>query len=403
MVATDPPYYDNIGYADLSDFFYVWLRHSLASVYPDLFVTLLTPKAEELVATPYRFGGDKNRAEQFFEDGFKRTFGGLRRIQDERYPLTLFYAFRQQEKVGEGSTMSTGWETMLEGLLSEGFGIVGTWPVRTELVTNLKKGVGALATSVVLVCRPRPETSQRATRSGFLSALKQELPPAIQTLKGGNIAPVDLDQAAIGPGMAVFSRYREVLEADGSPMRVRTALALINQTLDEILSEQEADYDPDTRWALPWFEQYGFNEAQYGVAETLSTAKNTSVQGLVDAGILRSGAGKVRLLSVSELPADWNPSTDDRLTVWEITHHMVRVLGTEGESVAADILRNVGPMADASRDLAYRLYQVCERKGWAQEALGYNALAIAWPEIKRLAAEAPRTVQEQQGFDFDRG
>ncbi len=404
LVCTDPPYYDNIGYADLADFFYVWLRRSLADVYPNLFATLLTPKTEELVATPYRFEGGKEEAKEFFEQGMREVFSKLRSIQAADVPLTLFYAFKQSESETNGDTASTGWETMLEALLQSGLAITGTWPVRSELSNRpVARGTNALASSIVLVCRPRPETSQRTTRNGFLTVLKEELPPAIRTLQHGNIAPVDLAQAAIGPGMAVFSRFREVLEADGSPMRVRTALALINQTLDEILSEQEADYDPDTRWALPWFEQYGFNEAAFGEAETLSKAKNTSVHGLVDAGILRSGAGKVRLLSVGELPADWDPSTDDRLTVWEITHHMVRVLGTEGESAAADILRDVGPMADAARDLAYRLYQVCERKGWAQEALGYNALAIAWPEIKRMAAEAPRTTQEQQGFDFDRG
>jgi putative DNA methylase len=404
LVCTDPPYYDNIGYADLSDFFYVWLRRSLESIYPDLFATLLTPKTEELVATPYRFEGGKNEAKEFFEQGMREVFSKLRSIQAADVPLTLFYAFKQAESESNGDTASTGWETMIEALLQSGLTIGGTWPLRTEMRTRqVAMGTNALASSIVLVCRPRANTSQRTTRSGFLSALTQELPPAIRTLQHGNIAPVDLAQTAIGPGMAVFSRYREVLEADGSPMRVRTALALINQTLDEILSEQEADYDPDTRWALPWFEQYGFNEAAFGEAETLSKAKNTSVQGLVDAGILRSGEGRVRLLGIGEIPSDWDPSTDARLTVWGITHHMVRVLGTEGESAAADILRDVGPMADAARDLAYRLYQVCERKGWAREALGYNAIAIAWPEIKRLAAEAPRTTQEQQGFDFDRG
>ena len=403
VICTDPPYYDNISYADLSDFFYVWLRRALNDQLPSLFSTVLAPKEDELVATPYRFDGSTAEARERFREGFVQVFARLRAEGDPRFPLVVYYAFKQEENHADGSA-STGWETMLDGLISAGYQITATIPLRTtKKARSVARGTNALASTIVISCRPKPETSQRTTRNGFLTVLKEELPPAIRTLQHGNIAPVDLAQAAIGPGMAVFSRYREVLEADGSPMTVRTALALINQTLDEILSEQEADYDPDTRWALPWFEQYGFNEAQYGVAETLSKAKNTSVQGLVDAGILRSGEGKVRLLNTGELPADWDPSTDDRLTVWEITHHMVRVLGTEGESAAADILRSVGPMADAARDLAYRLYQVCERKGRAREALGYNALAIAWPEIKRLAAEAPRATQEQQGFDFDRG
>ena len=241
------------------------------------------------------------------------------------------------------------------------------------------------------------------TRREFILSLKQELPQAIRQLQRENIAPVDLAQAAIGPGMAIFSNYREVLEADGSAMTVRTALALINQELDEILAEQEGEYDPDTRWALSWFEQYGFNEAEYGVAETLSKAKNTSVSGLVDAGILQSGSGKVRLLGVDELSTDWNPSTDSRLTIWEIAHHLVRLLHTDGEGAAANVLRSVGPVAEAARDLAYRLYQICEHNGWAQEALGYNALVVSWPEIARQAAESPQAKSEQEGFDFTRG
>lgn len=403
VVCTDPPYYDNIGYADLSDFFYVWLRRTLNDQLPSLFSTVLTPKEDELVATPYRFDGSTAEARERFREGFVQVFARLRAEGDPRFPLVVYYAFKQEENHADG-TASTGWETMLDGLISAGYQITATVPLRTtKKARSVARGTNALASTIVISCRPRPDTSQRTTRSGFLSDLKQELPPAIRTLQHGNIAPVDLAQAAIGPGMAVFSRFREVLEADGSPMTVRTALALINQTLDEILSEQEADYDPDTRWALAWFEQYGFNEAAFGEAETLSKAKNTSVQVLVDVKILHSGAGKVRLLSVAELPEDWDPASDDRLTVWTITHQMVHILGAGGEPAAAGILRDVGPMADAARDLAYRLYQVCERKGWAREALGYNALAIAWPEIKRLAAEAPRATQEQQGFDFNRG
>jgi putative DNA methylase len=402
VVCTDPPYYDNIGYADLSDFFYVWLRRSLGGVYADLFETLLTPKAEELVATPYRFEGGKNEARAYFESGMRSAFEALCGTQVDDIPLTLFYAFKQTESNGGEGTASTGWETMLSALLNSGLTIRGTWPIRSEMSSrSIAMGTNALASSIVLVCRPRTTTSQRTTRSGFLHALKDEMPTAIRTLQRESIAPVDLAQAAIGPGMAVFSRFREVLEADGSPMSVRTALALINQVLDEILAEQEGDYDPATRWALAWFSQVGFKEESYGRAETLATAKNTSIQGLADAGILKSGAGKVRLLSVAELPVDWDPATDPRFTVWEITHHLVRVLNAEGEAAASELVRVVGPRADAARDLAYRLYQICERKGWAQEALGYNTLAVAWPEIQRRAAQPVEAKQEQQSLELE--
>jgi len=404
IISTDPPYYDNIGYADLSDFFYVWLRRSLGEIYPDLFATVLTPKAEELVATPYRFKGGKDEAKEFFEQGLAKVFSRMHAAQHPDYPLTVFYAFKQAESQGDGEIASTGWETMLSGLLKSGFAITGTWPMRSEMSNrSVSLGTNALASSIVLVCRPRPQDAPRTTRREFISSLKEELPRAIRQLQHENIAPVDLAQAAIGPGMAIFSNYREVLEADGSQMSVRTALALINQELDEILAEQEGDYDPDTRWALSWFEQYGFNEAEYGVAETLSKAKNTSVSGLVNAGILRSGSGKVRLLGIDELSPDWDPSSDSRLTMWEIAHHLVRLLRSAGEGAAADVLRLVGPVAESARDLAYRLYQICERNGWAQEALGYNALVVSWPEIARRASESPQVRGKQEGFDFARG
>jgi putative DNA methylase len=401
-VCTDPPYYDNIGYADLSDYFYIWLRRSLGNTDSSLFSTVLTPKGEELVATPYRFGGDKRKAEEFFEKGLREVFKKLRAAQDQRFPLTLFYAFKQAERKGDGAHVSTGWETMLEGLVASGFRITGTWPMRSELQNRpVAHETNALASSIVLVCRPRPEDAPRTTRKEFLAELKRELPRAIRELQKGNIAPVDLAQAAIGPGMAVFSRYAAVLEADGKPMRVRTALALINQTLDEILAEQEAEFDPDTRWALAWFEQYNLREAPYGVAETLSKAKNTSVEGLVRAGILQSGGGKVRLLRRDELDEDWDPTTDDRLTVWEIAHHMIRALETKGERGAAEIYRKAGAaLAENARDLAYRLYQICERKGLAQEARGYNALVVSWPAILETARQMETPRVESGELDF---
>jgi putative DNA methylase len=403
-VSTDPPYYDNVGYADLSDFFYVWLRRSLGGVYSDLFSTLLVPKVQELVATPHRFGGDKEKARRFFEQGLGKAFTQMRDVAHPDYPLTVYYAFKQSETdeaedendATSAAVASTGWETMLEGLVRAGFAITGTWPMRTERSgRTVSIGTNALASSILLVCRLRPEEAPLTARRDFLSALQHELPAALRDLQRGNVAPVDLAQASIGPGMAIYSRYRRVLEADGSAMRVRTALALINQALDAYLAEQEGEYDADTRWALAWFEQYGFNEGPFGDAETLSKAKNTSVQGMVEAGILSARAGKVHLLRREELAADWNPATDRRLTVWEVSQHLIRALQERGEVAAAGLLVQVGGLGEAARDLAYRLYTLCERKGWAQEALPYNSLVVAWPEVARLAEERRRATPTQ--------
>ncbi len=392
FVSTDPPYYDNIGYADLSDFFYVWLRRSLKDVYPDLFSTLLVPKARELVATPYRFDGDKKRAKEFFEKGLGQAFLRVRQGSNPLYPVTIYYAFKQAESGGDGAsgtTASTGWETMLGGLLEAGFAVTGTWPMRSELSNRpVASGTNALASSVVLVCRPRPAAAPLASRREFLSALKAELPDALRHLQHGNIAPVDLAQASIGPGMAVFSRYSKVLEADGSPMSVRTALGLINQALDEVVAEQEGEFDADTQWAIAWFSEHGMEAGEFGRAELLSKAKVTSVDGMVEAGILEARAGKVRLLRRGELDEAWDPATDERLTKWEMTQHLIRRLD-EGEAAAAALVRQLGANAEAARDLAYRLYLICERKKWAQEARAYNALVVAWPKIQQLAASEP--------------
>jgi putative DNA methylase len=399
LIATDPPYYDNVGYADLSDFFYIWLRRSLRDLYPHLFGTLLAPKSAELVATPYRFGGSRELADAHFEEGLIRAFTQMRAMQVAAGPLTLFYAFKQAEgdRTGDTELASTGWETMLEGLLHAGLTVTGTWPMRTELSTRmLSSGTNALASSIVLVCRPRAGGAPLVTRKEFLAALKAELPLAVRRLQQGNIAPVDLAQAAIGPGMGIFSRYARVLEADGSQMTVRTALGLINQALDETLAEQEADFDPETRWALAWFEQHGVNPGPFGVAETLSKAKNTAVNGLVTAGIVTSKAGKVRLLDRDELPLGWDPASDRRLTVWEVTQHLIRALETGGEAGAAELSRRVGGLGETARELAYRLYTLCERKRWAREALAYNALVVSWPEILRLATEGQAEAAGQQ-------
>jgi putative DNA methylase len=396
LVATDPPYYDNISYADVSDYFYVWLRRALKPVQPDLFSTLLTPKAEELVATPYRHGG-RREAEVFFEEGLFGTFARMREAQHPEFPLTLFYAFKQAETQADGAIASTGWDTMLTALLNAGFTITGTWPVRTERSgRSMAIGTAALASSIVLVCRPRPEDAPMATRRELVGALRGELPEALRTLQQGNVAPVDLAQAAIGPGMAVFSRYTKVVEADGSTMTVRTALGLINQALDEILAEQEGDFDADTRFAITWFGQYGMEEADFGQADVLARAKNTSVSGMVEAQVLVQRGSKVRLLRRDELPGSWDPTEDSRVTAWEVTQHLVRCLETAGEAATADLLRLLGAdFGERAKELAYRLFAICDRQGWVTEAVGYNALVVAWPEIARRVAGTPEAEGQQ--------
>jgi putative DNA methylase len=398
LISTDPPYYDNIGYADLSDFFYVWLRRSLKSIFPDLFASLAVPKAEELVATPYRHGS-KEKAETFFLNGMTQAMHLLGEQAHPAFPVTIYYAFKQSETKSDVGKASTGWETFLEAVIRAGFVLSGTWPLRTERGTrSVGLGTNALASSIILVCRPRAANAPTATRREFLNALKAELPEALIHLQRGNIAPVDLAQAAIGPGMAVYTRYARVLDAEGRPLAVREALTLINQTLDEVLTEQEGDFDADSRWALAWFEQSGFAEGEYGVAETLSTAKNTSVAGMVEAGFLASKSGKVRLLRPDELPADWEPATDPRLTAWEVVHQLIRVLEAGGESAAAALVAKLSSHAETARELAYRLYTLCERKKRAQEALAYNGLVQSWPEITRLARASGRPRAEQGGL-----
>ena len=395
LVSTDPPYYDNIGYADLSDFFYVWLRRSIRSIFPDLFATLAVPKAEELVATPYRHGS-KGKAATFFLDGMTQAMRRLAEKAHPACPVTIYYAFKQAESDGADGTASTGWDTFLAAVIEAGFAISGTWPIRTEGSGRMRgQGSNALASSIVLVCRQRPAEAPIATRREFVAALRSELPVALAHLQRGNIAPVDLAQSAIGPGMAIYTRYAKVLDAEGNSLSVREALVLINQTLDETLVQQEGDFDADSRWALAWFEQSGFDEGEYGVAEILSKAKNTSVAGMVEAGILASKAGKVRLLRPEELPPDWDPTTDPRLTAWEMVHHLVRALEAGGESAAAELAAQLGAKAEAARELCYRLYTLCERKKRAAEALSYNSLVQSWPEITRLAREEKRTGAEQ--------
>jgi putative DNA methylase len=398
VVSTDPPYYDNIGYADLSDFFYVWLRRSLKPVFVDLFATLAVPKAEELVAIPNRHGS-KQKAESFFLDGMTQAMHRLAEQAHPAFPVTIYYAFKQSENGSDEGTASTGWETFLDAVIRAGFALTGTLPMRTEMRSRqIAMDTNALASSIILVCRPRVANAPTATRREFVTVLKAELPVALAHLQRGNIAPVDLAQAAIGPGMAVYTRYARVLDAEGKPLTVRVALGLINQTLDEALAEQEGDFDADSRWALAWFEHSGFDAGEYGVAETLSKAKNTSVGGMVEAGIVASRAGKVRLLKTSELSSDWDPANDSRLTAWEMVHHLIRALETGGESAAAELAAKLGGKAEIARELCYRLYTLCERKKRAAEALSYNGLVQSWPEITRLAREGMRPTVAQAGL-----
>lgn len=400
LVSTDPPYYDNVPYADLSDFFYIWLRKCLGEIYPELLSTILVPKERELIAEPFRHGG-KSAAQKFFEHGLKDVFYRVRSLNAGEYPFTVFYAFKQQEtetndEEPTARTASTGWESMLEALLASGFLVDGTWPMRTEQQGGLREsGRNSLASSIVLVCRPRAESAAIASRAELASSLRSELPIALKKLQQGNVAPVDLAQAAIGPGMAIFSRYSKVVEADGTKMSVRIALSMINRVLDEVLAEQEGEFDASTRWAVAWFEHSGFDEGDFGIAETLSKAKNTSITVMKEAGILSAGRGKVRLLRPSELDPDWEPDADPDVSVWTSVHQLIRALEAAGEKGAAEVAAKLGSKADIARELSYRLYSICERRKRAPDALSYNALVQSWPEIARLAREAKHPVERQ--------
>ena len=385
-VCTDPPYYDNISYADLSDFFYVWLRRNLGDIWPQETATLLTPKSEEMIANRYR-AGSKEDARAHFEKGMAGFLKRLGTVQHPRFPATIFYAYKQQE-TKRGEQVSTGWETFLQGLVDARFQVTGTWPVRTELSNKLlaQGGAAVLASSVVIACRPRQPDAPLATRREFIDALHAGLPQAVRLLQDQAIAPVDMAQSAIGPGMEVFSRYARVLEADGTSMPVRTALALINEALEEVLSSEETELDGDTRWALTWYEQFGRDHGPFGDAETLAKAKNTSVAGVVEAAIAELKAGKVRLVAGDDLDEEWDPLTDKRITVWEVAQHLIARLDNS-EDDAADLLQKVGGgMGDRARRLTYLLYQIADRKGWSSDAVAYNRLIGAWHDIERRAA-----------------
>ena len=387
LLSTDPPYYDNIGYSDLSDFFYIWLRRSLRDVFGDVCSTMLAPKSQELIAVPHRHDGDREAADAFFQQGLNSVFVRLRAAQDLRFPMAVYYAFKQSERSDEG-TASTGWSTMLEGLIAAGWMVTATQPLRTERSNRVRSlDSNALASSIVLACRPRPEDAGIIDRPGLLRKLRAEMPAPVRDLQVSAVAPVDLRQAAIGPGMAVFSKYTRVVEADGTPMRVHTALRLINQVLEALLGEAEADLDPETRWAVAWFSQHFEDEGPYGVAEQLAVSMNVAVESLVRSGIVESGGGRVRLLARTETPADWSPQTGGRAPIWQATQHLVRRL-EDGEASAGTLLAQLDTRAEACRALAYRLYTICET---ARPHLAgpYNALAASWPEIRRHSTQAP--------------
>lgn len=395
LISTDPPYYDNVCYADLSDFFYVWLRHSLKSFYPNLFSTLAVPKESELIASFYRHG-NRNLARQFFLDGMTEALTNLINQANEAFPVTLYYAFQQSETETKG-TSSTGWEAFLEALLSAGYCVTGTWPMRTERPTGVKVKTNSLASSIILVCRKRSSVALTISRRDFLRELNGVLPEALIDMTRGEknspVAPVDLSQSIIGPGMAIFSRYAAVLEADGKPMSVRTALQLINRFL------AEDDFDHDTQFCLHWFEAFDWSEDKFGEADVLARAKGTTVDGVRESGVIEAKAGKVRLLKFSEYPADWNPATDKRIPVWEALHHLIRALRSGGESVAGFLLSRMITKSEAIRQLAYRLYTLCERKGWADDARAYNELITSWEAIESASHAAENAEKQKDLFN----
>ena len=406
VIATDPPYYDNIGYSDLSDFFYIWLRRSLRDVHPALFASMLVPKAEELVANPYRHGG-REGAESFFEAGFEHVFAHAREEASDDFPITVFYAFKQSELATEGLS-NTGWATILEGMIRGGWSITATWPVRTERSGRMIAiGTSALASSVVLALRPRHADAGQTSRRGFIAALKRELPGALEEMRQGAIAPVDLAQATIGPGMGVFSRFERVVENDGSDMSVKTAIAVINQVLDEVLSEQEGDLDATTRFCLKWYEQYGWEAGPSGDAISLAQAYGTSEPALLNSGVLAKNGGSIHLAPAIDLPAAWNPITDHSISTWEVTLHLVRVLSAEdgGLDAASKLMAAANSRAEVDVDsvqrLAYRLFETATQKSRNDDARLFNLLGGSWTELTTTAGHVQLRPDVQDGFDFE--
>lgn len=394
MVSSDPPYYDNIGYADLSDFFYVWMRRSLKSTYPRLFRTMLVPKAEELIATPYRHEGSVEAARDFFEDGMLRTCRQIYKYARADVPVTIYYAYKQSETdEAEDRTASTGWETMLSAIVQAGFAITGTWPMRTEMANrSIASGTNALATSVVLVCRKRPEDAPSTTRRSFVSELKRELRPALQKLQQSNLAPVDLAQSSIGPGMGIFSKYSKVVESDGSAMTVRSALQAINQEIEGYFNEQDGELDSMSQFCVALYTQHAFNNMKFGDANTLAVAKNISIDKLEERGVLYAQKGVVRLLDRSEIS---DGGSGERI-LWLLTQQLTKAMEEGGIKACAEIVNRLfDSLGEQAKTLAYRLYTIAEKKGWATEAYAYNSLVVSWPDIQSAAAELASVNPEQ--------
>lgn len=405
-ISTDPPYYDNICYSDLSDFFYVWERRALREIHPSLLKTVLVPKAEELVANPYRSDGPEG-AREFFESGFRKVFAKAREVALPDVPMTVYYAFKQSRLDGDEQS-STGWETLLEGMIRSGWSITATWPMRTENSSRIRAhDSNALASSIVIALRPRSNESTTTDRRGFIQALHSELPDALKNLQQGQVAPVDLPQAAIGPGMAVFSRYSNVVEADGSTMTVRSALARINEILDEVLAEQEGDFDSVSRFAIAWYRQHGYGTGVFGAADDLARARNTSVELMDRHGILISRAGKVKLIKPADLPPDYDPATDLHTSNWEAMHHLIRTLESDGIAAAGGVLASATNRPDGAvdpdlvKELAFLLFSIAEKNGWTKDAFTFNALAQSWPEIVSASRDVDDSVTVQAAFDYD--
>jgi putative DNA methylase len=395
LIATDPPYFAQINYADLSDYFYVWLRRAAGGMHPDLFGTMTTPKAEELIANPYRQGSPE-KARQYFIKGFIEVFSSLKVAARPDLPIVVIYAHRQEE-TKDGELSSSAWDALLEAMVSAGIGVVGTWPLHaTHSSRQVGQGANALASYIVMICRPRAENAASTDRRSFLSALRRELPEALKPLRQSSIPAVDLAQAAIGPGMAIFSRYAKVTEPDGMPMRVRTALSMINEVLGELLSEQEGDFDTDTRWCIKWFEQRQWEQGPFGEAELLANALNTSLSGLEEAGVVKARANKAVLLRPEAMPADFAPESAHRTSVWEVALHLSRLLEGKGAGSGIDAAGELLARArirvddDAVKELAYLLYSICERNGWSESGRRFNNLVSSWPDLQIVARAAEK-------------
>lgn len=398
MISTDPPYYDNICYADLSDFFFVWMKQSLKTTYPELFSTIAVPKEDELVASPYRFE-NKQKAKDFFEGGMEKTCRNLFMYSRSDIPVTVYYAFKQSDADSDDEKASSGWETMLSAIINAGFTITGTLPLNTELGNRLvASGSNALASSIIIVCRKAEKLSSISSR-GFTEALHNEIAPSLVKLQSANIAPVDLAQSSIGPGIAVFSRYKSVIKSDGSELSVREALKLINKELDAHLDASTSFMDPGTSFCMALYQQKGFNFIQFGEADTLARSKNISVEGLARIGAVESSKGQVSLTLRESLP-EFNP---DSSCFWLLTQQAVHASETKGFDGIGRIFSQLpADKVDRIKSICYQLFSVADGNGWAQEALAYNTVIANWDATVTASSnfkkESNKNVQPELGF-----